>query len=528
MVFALLAFTLVLLGFTYTHYIDVFDEHTLSKISVQNSGQNNEVSHYELDEHEKKLLSSALLTHEPYQGEITDYTRFDFTIVNRFYLTQQYTLYFVNKEEIFLQNSKQEVFLVKDADFFHKHEAFDAYYDPLSFPRISIRANRANHPFTIQNHQWFFYRYDGTKIQDLKSIELAQEDNQIIESLKDPFFIFVDKPYEKAHLKVYDINDPSGEPILYEYLKEEALPHPPYNGDFLYEIQLEWDSSTLGYQGNAFIQFEISAEYPASFELGENELNQGQWTTLYAKNVSQDWLETVTIEQNFVENLTWTPYQKGYRAIIPTNYHTQTGLHDILIDDLKLQLTVHPQDYLMQFLTVSAENQAIRNQEAFEEYRKYFLPLFENSHETAWFEDEFILPTEGRLTTEFGEMRTVNNEKTSYRHNGIDIGAPLGTPVLATNHGQVIFSDFLQITGNTIVIDHGEGFFSTYLHLEDLFSEVGDKVKKGDQIATVGTTGFSTGPHLHFSIKYFDKPLEPGYFIMNKPFNKERQRNLSR
>ncbi|NMA65843.1 MAG: M23 family metallopeptidase [Clostridiaceae bacterium] len=111
------------------------------------------------------------------------------------------------------------------------------------------------------------------------------------------------------------------------------------------------------------------------------------------------------------------------------------------------------------------------------------------------------MPVEGGRVTEidFGKKRFVNNSPTSYRHNGLDIGHDKGEPVMASNNGRVLLADFLIETGNTVIIEHGFGLKTWYYHMDELKVEANDWVKKGDIIGTVGSTGFSTGPHLHFS-----------------------------
>ena len=73
------------------------------------------------------------------------------------------------------------------------------------------------------------------------------------------------------------------------------------------------------------------------------------------------------------------------------------------------------------------------------------------------------------------------------------------------------------MTGNTVIINHGQGVFSSYLHLNEININEGDMVDTGQLIGAVGTTGFSTGPHLHFSISFYRMNLEPGYFIYGEP-----------
>jgi murein DD-endopeptidase MepM/ murein hydrolase activator NlpD len=115
----------------------------------------------------------------------------------------------------------------------------------------------------------------------------------------------------------------------------------------------------------------------------------------------------------------------------------------------------------------------------------------------------------------------VNDAPTSFRHSGLDIAAPTGTPIVATNNGRVTLSMDLILTGNTIVIDHGQGLFSVYYHMHERFVEEGHLVERGETIGTVGSTGFSTGPHLHFTMSYYRHNLEPGYFLVGEPITFE-------
>lgn len=95
-------------------------------------------------------------------------------------------------------------------------------------------------------------------------------------------------------------------------------------------------------------------------------------------------------------------------------------------------------------------------------------------------------------------------------HHGIDIGAPRGTYVVAADDGIVIYSgDELGGYGNLTVISHGDGLFSVYAHTKKNFTVKGQRVHRGQVIATVGNTGRSTGPHLHFEIRHSGKAINP-------------------
>lgn len=131
-------------------------------------------------------------------------------------------------------------------------------------------------------------------------------------------------------------------------------------------------------------------------------------------------------------------------------------------------------------------------------------------------EGSFILPCEGEIHPNFGERRIYNNKPRS-SHSGVDISAPLGTPVKASNSGKVVFSGDLYFAGKAVVIEHGLGIFTFYCHFSKIKSKRGDFVKKGDIIGEVGATGRVTGTHLHWSIKIFESRIDP-FSLLSLPF----------
>ena len=133
-------------------------------------------------------------------------------------------------------------------------------------------------------------------------------------------------------------------------------------------------------------------------------------------------------------------------------------------------------------------------------------------------ESPFIIPVEGRLTTPYGYTRYVNGVYNGI-HRAIDLAAPTGTPVKAANAGKVALAEELYLTGNSIYIDHGMNLFSQYAHLSKLNVKPGDWVEAGDIIGEVGSTGFSTGPHLHFTFWIGHTPVNPNLFFNRTPFH---------
>jgi len=123
-------------------------------------------------------------------------------------------------------------------------------------------------------------------------------------------------------------------------------------------------------------------------------------------------------------------------------------------------------------------------------------------------EGSFILPLGNEITTAYGTKRIIN-KKTISVHRGIDIKGQEGQEVKASNRGRIVLSGELFFGGNTVIIDHGNGIYTIYMHLSKFNVESGDIVSKGDVIGLVGSSGRSSGPHLHFGIKVTDININP-------------------
>lgn len=121
----------------------------------------------------------------------------------------------------------------------------------------------------------------------------------------------------------------------------------------------------------------------------------------------------------------------------------------------------------------------------------------------------FIWPVQGRISGRFGNQRVYNGTPGA-AHSGMDIAAVEGTPVRAPADGIVTFaSPALYLTGGTLLLDHGYGISSNFLHLSALNVSVGEAVRQGQIIGKVGSTGRATGPHLHWGMNWFDVRLDP-------------------
>lgn len=124
-------------------------------------------------------------------------------------------------------------------------------------------------------------------------------------------------------------------------------------------------------------------------------------------------------------------------------------------------------------------------------------------------EPGFMTPVHtGRISSEYG-MRKLAHEHNHRMHNGMDFAAPEGTPIHAAKGGTVSFAGRKGGYGNTVIIDHGDGTSTLYAHASALLVEAGDRVGRGKVVAEVGSTGRSTGPHLHFEVRRDGRAVDP-------------------
>jgi len=128
--------------------------------------------------------------------------------------------------------------------------------------------------------------------------------------------------------------------------------------------------------------------------------------------------------------------------------------------------------------------------------------------------DGFIWPVEGRISSSWGNQRILNGEPRS-PHYGVDIAMPAGTPIRAPAGGIVSLAEpDLHFEGGLVLIDHGQGLISMYLHMSRLDVRAGDAVEQGQTIGAIGSSGRTTGPHLCWRLKWRDRNLDPAFAIL--------------
>lgn len=238
--------------------------------------------------------------------------------------------------------------------------------------------------------------------------------------------------------------------------------------------------------------------------LSANEVQRGSYMLVRINNYEGEeikYTDFLGYERSFFE------YDGGWLSLIPVKTAAKAGDYVLTIsidgESFNRDIKVTDREFEEQYLTVSPSTleETLESDFARAEFSEKAEPMKKVFTPQKLWNGEFILPLEAqyKVSTSFGTYRTFSNGSTEW-HNAVDMATKGGTPVYATNSGNIIFAQYLQLTGNTVIIDHGMGVLSWHYHMRSISVSEGDFVEKGMKIGEVGTTGLSTGNHLHFGM----------------------------
>lgn len=259
---------------------------------------------------------------------------------------------------------------------------------------------------------------------------------------------------------------------------------------------------------------------PVGFEISSFSTYPGEYLVLTAYGLPQD--AVIEVHNPFGDPPQWFPVDDHLSALVAVKYTYTPGEYQLTASGggfhEEFTVLLKEKQFEEQHLTVdeSVTSQTVDSNAANAEYYEKVQPKKFIVEDRPLWDGGFLLPVSGEVTTEFGMLRTVN-KKPSDRHGGIDLACERGTPVAASNRGRVLFGEFIALTGNTVCIEHGLGLKTWYYHMDSLTVKTGDFVEKGQQIGTVGSTGFSTGPHLHFAVSVNNVYINPWTLIDSAP-----------
>ena len=216
------------------------------------------------------------------------------------------------------------------------------------------------------------------------------------------------------------------------------------------------------------------------------------------------------------QELIFTPFVDGYLALVGLDAFTEPGRYRLELsggEDLSRanfyqDLQVISGNYGTQYVTVPAELNNLLAPEVRAEDEAILAPVFGHSSPQPMWSDVFRLPVNDLpVSAGYGAARSYNEGPIEIFHTGMDFAGGVGTPIVAPAGGTAVFSETLPLHGNTLVIDHGLGIMTAYYHLSEIQVVPGEIVIAGQQIAAGGSTGLSSGPHLHWDLRIHNVPV---------------------
>lgn len=313
-------------------------------------------------------------------------------------------------------------------------------------------------------------------------------------------------------------------------------------------VTSEKSPSEAGSYGKIFFRAEFIIDVPPppapapSFLISENSLYQGEILVVQALHIEGDAppeieteLGTAIFTPFVIENEPeWASPVSSWQALVPIGNVREPGAYSLKIRQgdrtfFDESIAVIDYDFPFQNLIIDTSSSSVSeasSAKAYAQFREKINPLRETYDNEQYWEGAFQAPVSGRISTEFGTERITNGKQSTWRaHYGMDIAAPegtkpedfVGTEIQAPNNGRVVFAEYLLNTGYTIVIEHGGGLKTYYFHMSEIQVKENDMVKTGDIIGKVGSTGYSSGPHLHYEMRIGDQAVDPNQFYETGP-----------
>ncbi|MEJ2749845.1 MAG: LysM peptidoglycan-binding domain-containing protein, partial [Anaerolineae bacterium] len=218
---------------------------------------------------------------------------------------------------------------------------------------------------------------------------------------------------------------------------------------------------------------------------------QGFTTSIYVENL----LDGLPSGQFAGQPLHFTPYKNGYVALVGLDAFAETGLQTLELmgsgsrpwTPFRQTLRVQSGGYGQQYITIPDDISYLLAPEIRANEDAILGTVYSQFSEPQQWEGLFTLPVTGTIVTApYGDARSYNGGPFEIFHTGVDFGGGFGTPILAPANGTVVFTDTMELHGNTLVIDHGLGVMSVYFHLSEFFVKVGDTVTAGQPVAAGG------------------------------------------
>ncbi len=306
----------------------------------------------------------------------------------------------------------------------------------------------------------------------------------------------------------------TGGSVLFEGTKEEYQEFDfSENGPYEATLQVRYPKSDASSAAEFKYEFSFVLDVQPEILFSSDRALQGDILAVYVNKGFEKEAPSIVTE---LGTAVFLPISEDeYVAYVPVNYAKTLGKWNITValgETEKTQpIIVTARNYASQHMTISQEttDSTMNNPEGPTNWAERIKVLWETYDEEKYWTEAFIQPCIAKISTQFGLYRYTNDNPNPSRHTGIDIAAEADTPVKASNAGKVVRAESIIYTGNTAVIEHGGGLKTYYYHMNSLDVKEGDMVERGQIIGKVGSTGYSTGAHLHFEVKMGSNSLSP-------------------
>ncbi len=235
-------------------------------------------------------------------------------------------------------------------------------------------------------------------------------------------------------------------------------------------------------------------------------ITQGDTVTIFVKNL----LDGRPSGQFGDQPLSFFPVEDGFVALVGIDAFDDVGNYTLSLSGSGSQpwrpfeqsVTVQSGSFAFQPIILGPEFEPLLAPEVRQGEDEFLNTIFVDSAEQPLWSGLFTAPVTSTIVTDgYGSSRSYNGGPVNVFHSGIDFAGSIGTPILCPADGQVVFADFLELRGFSVIVDHGGGVMTAYYHLSEMFVAVGESVSQGQLLGSGGSTGLSTGPHLHWDLR---------------------------
>jgi len=242
-------------------------------------------------------------------------------------------------------------------------------------------------------------------------------------------------------------------------------------------------------------------------------ITQGGTLSIYVENLQSG----QPLGELAGQSLRFTPYQAGYVALVGLDAFTPPGQHILTLSGtgerpwtpLRQPVELLSSNYGTQYINVGPELNDLLDLRVRADEDAFLSGFYTAFTPQRRWDGLFQAPVSNTIVTAgYGDGRSYNSGPIAIFHTGVDFGGDIGTPILAPAGGVVVFNDMLRLRGLTVIVDHGWGVMTSYNHLSETFVAVGDEVTPGQVLGAGGSTGLSTGPHLHWELRVHDVPVD--------------------